>query len=57
MDEFIAKIEEEGYCRIPAVYSQPQMSRALELVQFWHEKSRSSISDDVPFQMSYASCL
>ncbi len=49
MQEIIAKLEQDGYCRIPGVLPAAAVERLLGLVRFWHEKTRASLSTNVPY--------
>lgn len=49
MEETIKQIEKDGYCRIPAVYGSGEIKRLLELVLLWHEKTRATLSTNVPY--------
>ena len=48
-DENIRQIDEVGYCKIPKVFDSSEMSRALELVRHWHQKTTDSLAENVPF--------
>lgn len=49
MQEMIEKLERDGYCRIPGVFAPEVTNGLLELVRFWHEKTRDCLSSNVPF--------
>ena len=49
LQECVDKLETEGYCRLPQVYSKSEVSDALEKVKWWYDHSKDSQSDNVPF--------
>jgi hypothetical protein len=49
VNEYIAAIERDGYCYIPQVFSPEEVSKALERVRYWIDKTLSTQSDRMPF--------
>ena len=47
--EYIERIETDGYCLIPQVFTEEQMSRGLKLITAIYERTKSSYSDRMPF--------
>lgn len=47
--EYIELLKKDGYCVIPQVFSEEQMSRGLELTQRTFDESKSSQSDRMPY--------
>jgi hypothetical protein len=45
----IKNIENDGYCIIPGLYSQDQITKALEMVKKFNLKSQADSVSDVPF--------
>ena len=48
MNNWIHQIEEQGYCRIPQVFSPSQVETALALVKEWHNRTKDSLSSNLP---------
>ena len=48
MEQYIEQIETDGFCRIPQAVSRGQVTRALNLVQLWYDKTKDSISKNLP---------
>jgi Phytanoyl-CoA dioxygenase (PhyH) len=49
MQQVIEKLEKDGYCRVPGVFSPDQIKRLLDLVLQWHRRTRDSLSSNVPY--------
>lgn len=49
MKELINKIEKDGYCQIPQLYEQDQIKKAFDLLLNWHLKTKSELSENIPF--------
>jgi ectoine hydroxylase-related dioxygenase (phytanoyl-CoA dioxygenase family) len=47
--ECIAAIERDGYCYVPQVFTSEEVSKALELVRNWFDKTVSAQSSRMPF--------
>jgi len=45
----IQQIERDGFCKIPQVYSQAQIEKALKLTLDWQRRGEDSLSDNIPF--------
>lgn len=49
MKEIIGKIETDGYCKIPQLYNQQQINKALDMLIMWHSESKDELSENIPF--------
>lgn len=49
MKAYIEKLETEGYCKIPRIYSQEEVKKALDLVLEWQVRTEDAQSANVPF--------
>jgi len=49
MQDVIEKLERDGYCRVPGVFGTDVVERLLGLVLLWHEKTRNTLSPNVPY--------
>ncbi len=45
----VATIERDGYCYVPQMFSQAQVSSALERIKHWFEQTLASQSDRMPY--------
>ncbi|MCK6695827.1 MAG: hypothetical protein L6Q97_27440, partial [Thermoanaerobaculia bacterium] len=44
-EELIEKIKKDGYCRIPGVFSQAEIKKALDLTNYWYEKTKDTATN------------
>lgn len=49
LQEKISQVEKEGYCVLPGVYDTETTDKLLQLAIEWYEKTRYTISKDVPY--------
>ncbi len=49
MQDYIAKIERDGYCYIPQVFARDEIDEALALVRQWYAHTVERQSDRMPF--------
>lgn len=49
MEQAIAKLEKDGYCRIPGVFGPDEIKRLLDLVHVWHHRTCDALSSNVPY--------
>lgn len=49
VDECISAIERDGYCYVSQMFSQEQVSTALERIRRWFDKTLASQSERMPF--------
>jgi ectoine hydroxylase-related dioxygenase (phytanoyl-CoA dioxygenase family) len=49
MEQYIKQIEKDGYVLIPGVYDASTVAKLLSLCKEWYEKTKSTISKDVPY--------
>lgn len=47
-EEIVERIETDGFCRIPQVYTPEQVQATLDLAQDWYEKTKDTLADDRP---------
>lgn len=47
-DEIVRRIEEDGYCHIPQVYTQEQVQETLDLAQYWRDQTKEKLVDNRP---------
>ncbi len=44
-EALIEKIKTDGYCRIPQVFSKAEIKKALDLTNYWYEKTKNSATN------------
>lgn len=49
MNDYIAQIDEQGYCILPGVFQAEEMQRARQLVLEWEARMASSLASNVPY--------
>lgn len=48
-EEAVGQVKRDGYCLLRAVYDKATMKEAREKVEWWNERCKDSVSDDVPY--------
>ena len=48
MDEYVERIQEQGYCVVPGVYQRPAIDKALGLIRDLAARPREHRDEDLP---------